>query len=39
MSAFVSIVVVGVVALFLVASLQPVLFPDQDDDFPVILRK
>lgn len=39
MSAFVLVVIVGVVALFLVASLQPVIFPDQDDDFPVILRK
>ncbi len=39
MSAFVLVVIVGVVALFLVASLQPVISPDQDDDFPVILRK
>ncbi len=39
MSAFVYVVIIGVVVLFLVASLQPVVFPDQDDDFPVILRK
>lgn len=39
MSEFVIVVIVSVVALFLIASLQPVIFPDQDDDFPVILRK
>jgi len=38
MSAFVLVFIVCVVVLFLVASLQPVIFSDQDDDFPVILR-
>ncbi len=38
MSEFVYVVIACVVALFLVASLQPVLFPDQDDDSPFILR-